>query len=78
MKAARYGEWPLSLLANAFNGLDASKTVVPVVGGHAGTTIIPLLSQVTPKVSFTEDEIMKLTPKIQDAGTEVVKAKAGA
>nr|CDJ82700.1 Lactate malate dehydrogenase domain containing protein [Haemonchus contortus] len=59
-------------------GLDATKTVIPVVGGHAGTTIIPLLSQVTPKVNFTEDEIMKLTPKIQDAGTEVVKAKAGA
>ncbi|VDM59712.1 unnamed protein product [Angiostrongylus costaricensis] len=59
-------------------GLDVTKTVVPVVGGHAGTTIIPLLSQVTPKVSFTEDEVMKLTPKIQDAGTEVVKAKAGA
>ncbi|KHJ89247.1 putative malate dehydrogenase, NAD-dependent [Oesophagostomum dentatum] len=59
-------------------GLDATKTVVPVVGGHAGTTIIPLLSQVTPKVSFTEEEIMNLTPKIQDAGTEVVKAKAGA
>uniref|UniRef100_A0A0K0DKV4 Malate dehydrogenase n=1 Tax=Angiostrongylus cantonensis TaxID=6313 RepID=A0A0K0DKV4_ANGCA len=59
-------------------GLDVTRTVVPVVGGHAGTTIIPLLSQVTPKVSFTEDEVMKLTPKIQDAGTEVVKAKAGA
>ncbi|KAK5979652.1 hypothetical protein GCK32_009791 [Trichostrongylus colubriformis] len=58
--------------------LDPTNTVVPVVGGHAGTTIIPLLSQVTPKVSFTEDEVMKLTPKIQDAGTEVVKAKAGA
>ncbi|KAJ1346781.1 malate DEHYDROGENASE, NAD-dependent [Parelaphostrongylus tenuis] len=51
-------------------GLDVQKTIVPVVGGHAGTTIIPLLSQVTPKVSLTEDEIVKLTPKIQDAGTE--------
>ncbi|KJH49168.1 malate dehydrogenase, NAD-dependent [Dictyocaulus viviparus] len=59
-------------------GLDATKTTVPVVGGHAGTTIIPLLSQVTPKVSFTDEEVSKLTPKIQDAGTEVVKAKAGA
>lgn len=59
-------------------GLDVTKTVVPVIGGHAGTTIIPLLSQTTPKVNFTEDEVMVLTPKIQDAGTEVVKAKAGA
>ncbi|EPB76538.1 malate dehydrogenase, NAD-dependent [Ancylostoma ceylanicum] len=66
------------IAVEAPKGLDATKTVVPVVGGHAGTTIIPLLSQVTPKVSLTEDQIIKLTPKIQDAGTEVVKAKAGA
>lgn len=59
-------------------GLDASKTVVPVVGGHAGITIIPLLSQTKPATKFTDDEIAKLTPRIQDAGTEVVNAKAGA
>jgi len=58
--------------------LDVSNTVVPVVGGHAGITIIPLLSQVKPSVQFSEDEIKKLTPRIQDAGTEVVNAKAGA
>lgn len=59
-------------------GHDASKTVVPVVGGHAGITIIPLLSQVKPSTKFSEEEISKLTPRIQDAGTEVVNAKAGA
>ncbi|PAV57962.1 hypothetical protein WR25_04409 [Diploscapter pachys] len=59
-------------------GLDASKTTVPVIGGHAGITIIPLLSQVKPATKFTDDEIKKLTPRIQDAGTEVVNAKAGA
>lgn len=32
----------------------------------------------TPSVKFSEDEIKKLTPRIQDAGTEVVNAKAGA
>ena len=36
--------------ANAFvaeaKKLDVTKTSVPVVGGHAGTTIIPLLSRV--------------------------------
>ncbi|KAI6186967.1 malate dehydrogenase [Aphelenchoides besseyi] len=58
--------------------LDVSKTVVPVIGGHAGITIIPLLSQVQPSVQFSEDEIKKLTPRIQEAGTEVVQAKAGA
>ncbi|KAI6218528.1 malate dehydrogenase [Aphelenchoides fujianensis] len=59
-------------------GLDVSKVRVPVVGGHAGITIIPLLSQVQPSVQFSEDEIKKLTPRIQEAGTEVVNAKAGA
>lgn len=68
--------------ANTFvaelKGLDVSKTNVPVIGGHSGVTILPLLSQVVPKVSFTDDEIAALTTRIQNAGTEVVEAKAGA
>eukprot|EP00887_Chlorella_sp_A99_P003976 scaffold11.g3976.t1 len=36
------------------------------------------MRQTTPKVSFTEDEAKALTPRIQNAGTEVVEAKAGA
>jgi len=59
-------------------GLDVNKTVVPVIGGHSGVTIIPLLSQVQPSAQFSQDETEKLTARIQDAGTEVVKAKAGA
>jgi len=59
-------------------GLDVNKTTVPVIGGHAGVTIIPLLSQVKPSVKFTDEEIKALTERIQEAGTEVVKAKAGA
>lgn len=51
---------------------------VPVVGGHAGITILPLLSKSKPSVSFTEGEIKELTLRIQNAGTEVVEAKAGA
>jgi malate/lactate dehydrogenase len=51
---------------------------VPVVGGHAGTTILPLLSQATPKVSFSEADAAAMTERIQNAGTEVVEAKAGA
>lgn len=58
-------------------GLDVSKTVVPVIGGHSGVTIIPLLSQVKPGAQFSNDEAERLTARIQDAGTEVVKAKAG-
>ncbi|ANI30733.1 malate dehydrogenase [Yersinia entomophaga] len=49
---------------------------VPVIGGHSGVTILPLLSQI-PSVSFTEQEVADLTKRIQNAGTEVVEAKAG-
>merc|ERR1712066_1197192 len=37
-------------------GNDVNKVKVPVVGGHAGTTIVPLLSQAEPAVSFTDAE----------------------
>ena len=59
-------------------GLDVNDVDVPVVGGHAGITILPLLSQAYPSVSFNADELEKLTVRIQNAGTEVVEAKAGA
>ncbi len=49
---------------------------MPVIGGHSGVTILPLLSQI-PGVSFTEQEVADLTKRIQNAGTEVVEAKAG-
>lgn len=68
--------------ANAFvaelKGLDPARVSVPVIGGHAGKTIIPLISQCTPKVEFPADQLSALTHRIQEAGTEVVKAKAGA
>ncbi|CAL0314358.1 unnamed protein product [Lupinus luteus] len=59
-------------------GLDPREVDVPVVGGHAGVTILPLLSQVKPPCSFTPKEIEYLTDRIQNGGTEVVEAKAGA
>ncbi|CAL7939143.1 unnamed protein product [Xylocopa violacea] len=58
-------------------GLDPQKTTVPVIGGHSGVTIIPLISQSKPSVSFPDDKLKALTQRIQEAGTEVVKAKAG-
>ncbi|KAK4804013.1 hypothetical protein SAY86_003830 [Trapa natans] len=50
---------------------------VPVVGGHAGITILPLFSQATPKSNLSDEEIVALTKRTQDGGTEVVEAKAG-
>ena len=48
-----------------------------MIGGHSGITIIPLISQCKPAVSFPQDQLKALTERIQEAGTEVVKAKAG-
>lgn len=57
-------------------GLNVDNVKVPVIGGHSGTTILPLLSQVE-GANFSDDEIAALTKRIQNAGTEVVEAKAG-
>lgn len=55
---------------------DVRKVNVNVVGGHAGITILPLLSQV-PGGKFTQEDKEKLTQRIMFGGDEVVKAKAG-
>ncbi|CAL4909652.1 unnamed protein product [Urochloa decumbens] len=59
-------------------GLPVSEVNVPVVGGHAGITILPLFSQATPASnSLSQEDIVALTKRTQDGGTEVVEAKAG-
>jgi malate dehydrogenase len=66
--------------ANAFvaenQNFDVDETSVSVIGGHAGITIIPLLSQV-PNAKFTQEDTEKLTNRIMFGGDEVVQAKAG-
>merc|ERR1712154_293584 len=62
----------------SMKGINPQEVNCPVVGGHAGVTIMPLISQCSPAVSFDADTLNALTVRIQDAGTEVVKAKAGA
>jgi len=57
-------------------GKKPQEIEVKVIGGHSGVTILPLLSQIA-NVSFTEQEAEELTKRIQNAGTEVVEAKAG-
>ena len=65
--------------ANTFvgeaKGVNPADVNVPVIGGHSGVTILPLLSQ--SGHDFSEEEIAALTTRIQNAGTEVVEAKAG-
>ena len=48
---------------------------VPVIGGHSGITILPLLSQ--SGFEFSDEDAASMTKRIQNAGTEVVEAKAG-
>ena len=56
-------------------GKDPADLDITVIGGHSGVTILPLLSHVKGKLK--ETEIAELTKRIQNAGTEVVEAKAG-
>ncbi|VFQ98709.1 unnamed protein product [Cuscuta campestris] len=56
---------------------NVAEVTVPVIGGHAGITILPLFSQATPKSNLSDDEIVALTKRTQEGGTEVVEAKAG-
>jgi len=66
--------------ANTFvaenQGMDVNKMNVKVIGGHAGTTILPILSQVE-GAKFSPEDVEKLTQRIMFGGDEVVQAKAG-
>jgi malate dehydrogenase len=57
--------------------LNVDEVEVPVIGGHAGGTILPILSQTSPATTFSDEERDSLTVRIQNGGTEVVQAKAG-
>ncbi|KAJ1660754.1 malate DEHYDROGENASE, NAD-dependent [Dispira simplex] len=65
-------------VADIRSSVDPTSTRVPIIGGHSGPTIVPLLSQIQPAVDLTTDEIKALTQRIQYGGDEVVKAKDGA
>lgn len=66
-----------TFLANKL-GVPMSSMNVTVTGGHAGTTIAPILSQVPGIEKLSEEEIAALTHRIQFGGDEVVQAKDGA
>merc|ERR1712137_1518648 len=67
--------------ANKFVGEITGKNPnfinVPVVGGHAGTTILPLFSQDKTAKTIDTSKIPDLDKHVQDAGTDVVNAKGG-
>jgi len=58
-------------------GKNPNFVQVPVVGGHAGVTILPLFSQEKSARSIDASKIPDLDKQVQDAGTVVVNAKGG-
>merc|ERR1712003_459120 len=61
--------------ANKFvQEITGKRAQVPVIGGHAGKTILPLFSQDKAAKTIAADKIPDLDTRVQDAGTEVVKA----
>merc|ERR1712232_263955 len=67
--------------ANEFVGEELGKNAtfinVPVIGGHAGTTILPLFSQEKTAKAIPADKIPAMDKHVQDAGTDEVNAKNG-
>jgi len=57
---------------------DVRQVDVPVIGGHAGITILPIFSRAIPEVQLSNADIEALTERTQNGGTEVVEAKDGA
>jgi len=58
-------------------GAPVESVDVPVVGGHAGVTIMPVFSQVPQVGKLSAEQITALDKHVQDAGTDVVNAKNG-
>jgi NAD-dependent malate dehydrogenase len=64
-------------LANA-RQLDPLKVNCPVVGGHSGTTMVPVISQCKPGLRFEEqDKVEIMTRRIQHAADDVLTTKHG-
>merc|ERR1712050_279591 len=64
--------------ANKFvREITGKRCEIPVIGGHAGTTILPVFSQDPASASIDKSLIPDLDKRVQNAGTEVVAAKNG-
>ncbi|ORY82987.1 putative MDH1-malate dehydrogenase precursor, mitochondrial [Leucosporidium creatinivorum] len=70
-----------STFLSGLAGTAPKDTDVPVVGGHSGATIVPILSQTAEGKKIVEaggEGLAALVKRIQFGGDEVVKAKDGA
>lgn len=57
-----------TFVAHALDLPDPKKLKIPVVGGHSGATILPLLSQCTPPVTLTDEQRDAVTYSMYYAG----------
>ena len=53
---------------------DPSKTVIPVIGGHSGETIVPLFSQAKPAVKIPTDKYDALVNSKSDPQSSMIKS----
>ncbi|KAH8300940.1 hypothetical protein KR044_005193, partial [Drosophila immigrans] len=60
-----------------YMNVDPRKVEIPVIGGHAGETILPIISQCKPTFNGDPECRGALIKRIQMGGDEVVKAKDG-
>ncbi|CAD7962423.1 unnamed protein product [Amoebophrya sp. A25] len=58
-------------------GDDVKDIDIPVIGGHAGKTILPLFSQSASGAKIAAGDVPAMDEKVQNAGTVVVEAKNG-
>lgn len=56
-------------------GQEPRKTYVPVVGGHADNTTVPLFSKARPNVPLTKEETRTLIQLVRDAGKRVIQVR---
>lgn len=83
-----------TFVAHTLERPDPQEFKIPVVGGHSGATILPLISQSQPPVELTKEQLNAVTYRkyadsekhrsrltgegVQFGGDEIVKSKAGA
>lgn len=60
-----------------FMNLNPAMVDIPIIGGHSGDTILPVFSHCSPQFTGNEEDVERLTNRIQQAGNEVIEAKAG-
>merc|ERR1719420_1440809 len=58
-------------------GCNPADVNIPVIGGHAGVTTMPVFSQDQYGAKVPADKIPDLDKHVQDAGTDLVNAKNG-